>query len=139
MTVSPLQEFYVGQEEFFGYNSPNDSVDYGVVFEDDGSTGYFYAINKENGKMVILDALHIYNVKDVIDNKKSCEAEFAWSENGMKSALVVNGYCHAIFDFEQRAGYCRNSFPEANNKWTMVRERKLTDEHVEVFFAMENN
>lgn len=135
MTVSPPQEFYVGQEEFLGYNSPNDSVDFGVVFEDNGSTGYFYAINKDNGGMDILDALHIYNVKDVIDKEKVCEAEFMWSEDGLKSALMVNGYCHAIFDFKQKAGFCRNAFPEANHKWSEVKDRKLTDELVEAFFA----
>ena len=35
---------------------------YGIVFENDGDTGYFYAAHAEQG---ILDALHIYNIKDV--------------------------------------------------------------------------
>ena len=103
MIVSPPQEFNVGQEEFFGYNSPNEFVAYGVVFEDDGNTGYFYAINKEKGGMDILDALHVYNVKDVVDKERISNAEFVWSEDGLRAALLVNGYCHAIFDFEQRA------------------------------------
>ena len=37
-----------------------------VVFEDDGATGYFYAV-RLGADLEILDALHIYNVADVAD------------------------------------------------------------------------
>uniref|UniRef100_UPI001F042ECE DUF2251 domain-containing protein n=1 Tax=Eikenella corrodens TaxID=539 RepID=UPI001F042ECE len=49
------EQFTPGQElvlESFFEQSP-----YGVVFEDDCGTGYFYAVHQEEG---ILDALHIY-------------------------------------------------------------------------------
>jgi hypothetical protein len=33
---------------------------FGVIFEDDGETGYFYATDERNSE--ILDALHLYDV-----------------------------------------------------------------------------
>lgn len=89
------------------------------------------------GAMDVLDALHIYNVKNVVDKEKPCDAEFCWQEDGLKAALLINGYCHAIFDYEKKAGYSRNAHPEANSKWTQVKERLLTEEMVEAFFQKE--
>ena len=42
---------------------------YGVVFEDDGETGYFYAVERDEEGMGlrVLDALHIYEVEDAGD------------------------------------------------------------------------
>jgi len=38
-----------------------------VVFEDDRATGYFYALTRySSSEMRILDAVHIYNVDNVI-------------------------------------------------------------------------
>jgi hypothetical protein len=30
----------------------------------------------------------------------------------------------AIFDFNNKAGHCRNAFPESNREWTQVNNRK---------------
>jgi hypothetical protein len=49
----------------------------------------------------------------------SMSVEFlVWSSDGLKAALLVNNYPHAIFDFEVRRGYCRTGFPPADPKWT---------------------
>jgi hypothetical protein len=38
-----------------------------AVFEDDGRTGYFYALDESLEGNPILDAVHIYNVEDISD------------------------------------------------------------------------
>ena len=39
----------------------------GVVFEDDGDTGYFYARDFSNPSPSVVDALHVYDVAAVTD------------------------------------------------------------------------
>lgn len=117
--------FTVGQDTWFANDSINEI--YGVVFEDDLTTGYFYAVDIKSDSKV-LDALHIYNVEDVVDKSKPCKLQIAWSENGQIASLLINNYWHAIFDFENKAGYCRNGFPENKGTWCQISERVLTDE-----------
>jgi hypothetical protein len=115
--------FTVGQETVID-SVFNGSV--GVVFEDDGETGYFYAVETSN-EMQVLDALHIYNVSNVIDKEKPSTIKILWAQDQSKAFLSINGYYHAVFDFKNKAGYCRNGFPETNGDWPKVKERKLTD------------
>jgi len=96
---------------------PSPCTHYGVVFEDDGITGYFYALDFTREEMPIVDALHIYNVDEVVDRQKPSVVQIVWSDDGLKSALVINCYPHAIFDFEARHGYCRTGFPPPHNEW----------------------
>lgn len=124
--------FTVGENTWFASDSINES--YGVAFEDDLNTGYFYAVDiKYNSK--VLDALHIYNVADGIDKSKPCKLQIAWSVDGQIASLLINNYCHAIFDFENKAGYCRNGFPENKGEWSQISERTLTDELIGNFFG----
>jgi hypothetical protein len=51
----------------------------------------------------------------------------------MKCALVIDGYVHALFDFEAHGGYNINEFPPPNEFWTKG-ERKLTDEVIQNLF-----
>jgi hypothetical protein len=160
---------------------------HGVVFEDDGETGYFYAVERddEGPGMRVLDALHIYEVPDAgamdgnnegepgegggesredgykrgenadeareeggepdvdgaepdEDSGESGEGrtreaaggemklQIVWSRDWEKCALVIDGYCHAIYDFQAQGGYSINEFPPPNEIWTKG-ERKLTD------------
>lgn len=116
--------FTVGNDAYFNSVSPLNS--YGVAFEDDLETGYFYAI--DTGKEAqILDALHIYNVKNIVDRDKPSKLQIVWSKNGMIAFLLINNYCHAIFDFEEKAGYCRNGFPENLGDWSKQPNRILND------------
>ena len=96
-----------------------------VIFEDDGQTGYFYAVDREDG-MRILDALHIYNVQSVTDRDLPSTLKILWTEDLNQAFVTINDYFHAVFDFEKKAGYCRNGFPKANS-WTKIKERTLTD------------
>lgn len=125
--------FSVGYETFFACSSPTGAFE--VVFEDDFATGYFYAIATEP-EIKILDALHIYNVANVTDGGKPCKLRFEWTDDGKVALLLINSYCHAVFDFARQAGYCRTGFPVSNGEWGKVRkgngsrDRLLTDEMI---------
>ena len=123
--------FTVGQDTFFESTSQINS--FGVTFEDDLTTGYFYAVDTKPD-LQILDGLHIYNVADVIDKDKPSKIQIAWSDNGLIASLLINNYSHAIFDFENKAGYCRNGFPDNNSGWTNTKNKKLTDDLITEIF-----
>lgn len=131
MILDLEEEFTVGDEIFFQSISPASS--FGVTFEDDSETGYFYAIETKTS-LQILDALHIYNVDDVVDQEILSKIQIAWTENGEVASLLINNYCHAIFDFKNNLGYCRNGFPESNGKWSIQEDRTLTDNLIDEVF-----
>lgn len=118
---------------------------HGVIFEDDGETGYFYAVEQypEGKGYSILDALHIYEVGDgwegageaagAGDEGLVSKLLIVWSRDWEKCALVIDGFCHAVYDFQARGGYNINEFPPPNAIWTRG-ERKLTDELIRSLF-----
>lgn len=127
--------FSVGEDTFFESDSPTSS--FAVVFEDDLTTGYFYAMDR-NAEKRILDALHIYNVADVVDRDKPCIIQIVWTESGNLASLLINNYCHAIFDFKNSRGYSRSAFPPANGPWKNPgADRKLTDDLIQDLFKYE--
>jgi hypothetical protein len=99
----------VGEKLLFSKNAPRGQ--YGSFFEDDGETGYFYALNVAVKDGVILDAVHICNVANVVDRDRPSTLSIVWSEDGSKCALLINDYPHAAFDFKKKQGYCRTNFP----------------------------
>lgn len=129
--VAEEQTFTVGEDTFVDSTSENNDA---VIFEDNLETGYFYAVDRNNG-MEVLDALHIYNVADVKDKHKSSVVKILWTKDSTKAFLVINDYCHAIFDFKNKAGYCRNGFPDNNSGWTKISDRKLTDSLLQNFLS----
>lgn len=110
---------------------PSPQTDYSVVFEDDGEAGYFYGLNLDNKKQPVLDALLIYNVKDILDEKVSIKVEIIWSEDGLKSRLTINGFTHAVFDFESKKAYCRTNFPAPDRRFT--NSHKWSDDALDLF------
>jgi hypothetical protein len=104
---------------------------YGVVFEDDGRTGYFYGLDFTSQGNPILDALHIYNVSDVSDREDMHQVQIKWSRDGLKALLAVNGRSQAIFDFEAQRGYCRSGFPPTA-QWS-VEGHDWDDDAVKLF------
>lgn len=90
-----------------------------VVFEDDGDTGYFYALDTTAVENPIQDALHIYNGADISDRDKPSEVKIGWSTDSRKAVLLINDYPHAVFDFDAKQGYCRSGFPpQVGNGWS---------------------
>jgi hypothetical protein len=84
---------------------------YQAVFEDDGQTGYFYALDTSRSDNPIVDGLHIYNVESVVDRDKPSQLHIVWSADGLKAALFLNSYPHAVYNFEDDHGCCRTGFP----------------------------
>ena len=121
------KEFNLGQDTFVESTAENNNA---VIVEDNGETGYFYSIDRNNN-FAVLDGLHIYNVEDVIQKYKPSTVKILWTEDLTKAFLSINNYYHAVFDFTEKAGYCRNSFPENNSGWAKIKERKLTNELIE--------
>ena len=91
---------------------------YAVMFEDDGDTGYLYALDLNKDDNRIVDALQIYNVANVTDREKPSVIQLVWSHDGLKAGLLIDGYPHAVFDFAAKRGYCRTGFPPPSKKWT---------------------
>jgi len=134
------RQWVPGEDLFLESLSPENS--FGVVFEDDGESAYFYAVEKdsEGTGVQVLDALHIYEgseEKESGDEEDEVagtrQVQIVWSRDWLKCALVIEGQCHALFDFEAHGGYNINEFPPPNGIWTRG-DRKLTDEMVKRLF-----
>jgi len=110
------EEIQAGKAVLLSSESPDSR--YGIVFEDDQTVGYLYAIEFRGEHYDILDALHIYNVSSVVDRDKPSTIQIVWSDEGLKAALLINEYAHALFDFAKQQGFCRNNFPPPGTNWT---------------------
>ncbi|PJG83891.1 DUF2251 domain-containing protein [Caviibacterium pharyngocola] len=92
-----------------------------VIFEDDGETGYFYAMDLHQSAQPVVDSLFVYNKSDIQENtlKEPRQLQIAWSEDGYKAFLLINGYPHAVFDFREFVGYNHSKFPppEFDSMW----------------------
>src|SRR5215831_10401832 len=102
------EQLVIGRPAVFESRSSNNP--FAVFFEDDGETGYFYALDTQK-QMPILDAVQIYNVANVVDKNRASKLQILWSHGGSSSALIINDYVHAVFDFSGNRGYCRTGFP----------------------------
>ena len=108
--------FSPGTDTWYASDSP--SNDFSAIFEDDGQTGYFYAYRRGAAQGGILDAVHIYNVANVVDRQLESTAEILWSSDGLKAALLINAWPHAVIDFGARCSYCRTGFPPPSGSWS---------------------
>lgn len=113
------REFLVGTPMVLEGSAPNGP--FVAVFEDDGDTGYFYALDINVEGNPLQDAVHIYNTANVNDPDKPVCAVIGWSIDNKKVVLLINDYPHAIFDFDEKRGYCRNGFPPPNliSNWSI--------------------
>jgi hypothetical protein len=103
------EEILVGREIVIEGPAPDGR--FGTVFEDDGDTGYFYALDTLAKENQIQDALHIYNVDNVTDRTRPSVVKIGWSRDSQKAVLLINDYPHAVFDFSTCQGFCRTGFP----------------------------
>jgi len=117
--------FKPGDKSFMAEESPNGQ--FSAFFEDEGDTGYFYAADLSKTDEAILDAVHIYNVANFVDKDWPSSLEIVWSSDGLKCALLINGFTHAAFDFVAKRGYCRTNFPnfpgQTKEGWTQSDHR----------------
>lgn len=103
-----------------------------VMFEDDGETGYFYAMDLHQAEQPIVDSLFVYNVSDIEQNslKEPRRLEICWSEEGYQAFLLINSYPHAVFDFQQLVAYNHTKFPQPD-LGSMWVHKETTHELVE--------
>ena len=89
--------FIRGEDTFVESFSPENN--YAVIFEDDGDTAYFYALetDPEKNEQKIVDALHIYETEQNGEEKKLSRLIIIWSKDWLKCALVIDDQCHAVF------------------------------------------
>jgi hypothetical protein len=112
--------------------APSPKSRYSVVFEDDGDTAYLYGLDHSQKKDPIVDALHIYDAENVTDRSILSKLQLVWSKDGVKAALLINGYPHAIFNFKDQRGYCRTGFPSPSKTWS-AEGHAWDDEALELF------
>jgi hypothetical protein len=86
-----------------------------AVFEDDGETAYFYAVDLTRSGNTILDAVNVYNGANVTDRDRPSTLSIIWSDDGLQCALLINRY-------RTWAAAFRASSPELNvealNDWS---------------------
>ena len=104
------QRIIIGQETAIEGVAPQGS--FAAVFEDDGQTGYCYALDRSFDKTPIRDALHVYNVRHVIDRRNPSVIKIGWAIDSNEVILLINDYPHAVFDFQTKQGFCRSGFPQ---------------------------
>jgi hypothetical protein len=113
------QTITIGMKRAIGSTSP--SGEFLVIFEDDGESAYFYALNASPNDPSILDLINIYTVEQVSDCKTPCSVEIIWSNDGSRVILTIDGYPHAAFDFPAKQGYGRTNYPNVprpdGNSW----------------------
>jgi hypothetical protein len=98
-----------------------------TVFEDDGETGYFYALDvgREHGQKIV-DAMQVYTRTEDYgdDGRVPILIRIVWSDDGQRSGLEIDGHLRAVFDFSNLLGCGLSGFPAPSNGWA----RKVTDE-----------
>ncbi|HBO37121.1 MAG TPA: DUF2251 domain-containing protein [Pasteurellaceae bacterium] len=91
-----------------------------VMFEDDGETGYFYALDLRNQEQPIADSLYVYGVHNIEALEEARKLQICWNESGTTAYLLINDYPHAVFDFNRLVGYNHSKFPqpELGSMWS---------------------
>jgi hypothetical protein len=101
--------------------------DAALVLEDDGETGYLYAIDREqNARSIagnrtyrIVNAVHLYNVTESL--RKPQMVELIWTKDGRSGAAKIGGEIQAVIDFGARRSWCRSGFgnrPNESEGWS---------------------
>ena len=126
MSVSQSHAGQIGSKFVLQLDAPSQRVT--VVFEDDGDTGYFYALAPtDSGELELLDALHVYNAEESLRGT-DVRIELAWSEDSSRAGLRINASLWALFDFAQETGWSRSNFPPPAGKWRMGEARPDWDD-----------
>jgi hypothetical protein len=114
--VTLQAQLIVGEEQVIKSLAPEGML--AAVFEDDGRTGYFYALDEslEETRFLmqcISTMSRIYQTPTFLLTLKSAGLKT------VKCVLLINGYPHAAFDFVGKNGYCRSGYPPINKVWSV--------------------
>lgn len=83
---------------------------YGLVFDDDGETGYLYVTSEDFSE--VFDTLHLYNWDTDAAPNPGETAYFIWSEAASKAGMFFRGEYLAIVDFANARACCRTGYPD---------------------------
>jgi len=133
LKIAARETLRVGQPLVVDADSP--AGRYAVVFEDDGESGLFYAIDTDvEDANPVQDALLVYVAADVTDAALESTLEIGWSDDGRKALLLINDQPHAAFDFDRRQGWCLTGLPEAAVDKSWSKAARAWSEAVEALF-----
>ncbi len=71
--VTVQAQLVVGEAQVIESLAPEG--EFSAVFEDDGVTGYFYALDESSDGNPIKDALHIYNAEHISDGHRPSDVK----------------------------------------------------------------
>ena len=108
----------VGTECFLDSVSP--STKYAVVFEEDGATGFFYALDTSLAGQQVVNALHIYDVGTGQEAGKTVRLAVVWSEDGLRTGLKRDRELVAVFDFSSSTGWQHGKPARPAGSWNNV-------------------
>jgi len=133
LKIAARETLRVGQPLVVDADSP--AGRYAVVFEDDGESGLFYAVDTEvEDANPVQDALLVYMAADVTDAALESTLEISWSDDGRKALLLINDQPHAAFDFARRQGWCQTGFPSGASESGWSPASRQWSDDVEALF-----
>ena len=98
------------------------------VFEDDGETGYFYALDRERSHgNKIVNAIQIYTTSEDYgdDDRAWLVAKVVWSQDGDRSGLEIDPADARGIDFANRITYALGDFPSAPDGWRHTKAESV--------------
>jgi len=116
LAIKAEQGFHVGQPSFLESRSPDG--EHAIAFEDDGSTGYLYVLDPTQIDNPILDVVYLYDCSTVSYRNQPCNAQIAWSTDGVKAALLINWFPHVVVDFQRGRAWCRSGRALPDSPWS---------------------
>jgi hypothetical protein len=127
------------------YAKAFEGTGYGLVFDDDGETGYLYVTSEDFSE--VLDALHLYNSDTEYAPKPGETAYFLWSRKFGRAGLFYHNMYIAIVDFEDARACCRSGYPEppedgwctSSHRWDPDMEEGLSFDKIEEMDLGKNN
>lgn len=125
MLLALEDDLYIGTAKQVGSTSM-EQPQFSVMFEDDGDSGYFYAIDTRKAQAVV-DAVFVYNVTAVEQPQLMRKLEICWANSGTMAFLFINDYPHAAFDFNRLIGYNHSKYPEPDLATMWSREEISED------------
>ena len=102
--VTIQAQLVVGEEQVIKSLAPEGML--AAVFEDDGRTGYFYALD-ESVEEIRLWTQYTSTMPKTFQTVTFLLMLKLAGQKIVKCVLLINGYPHGAFDFVGKNGYCR--------------------------------
>ena len=90
----PQQTFKPGDRTYFGSDSLTHP--HSASFEDDGETGYFYALDLTRSDNMIVDAVQIYSVANVSDRERACAIDQRLPPRSLRFRCKARLFSHQL-------------------------------------------